>query len=137
MHDTVIQRVLLIFDAQVPTHISIRAGSAWDYSSHPDKNDSTSPRYHQTWRSLYATRLHRSYPLRMFIGSPLGQSADVQGFDNGWWGTILGSPRFLKDYGSCAMVEGAEVCNLSTPQLSAGSSVQSAGISKSTLVRRI
>jgi hypothetical protein len=28
------------------------------------------------------------------------------------------------------MVEGVEVCNLSTPQLSAGSSVQSAGISK-------
>lgn len=54
----------------------------------------------------------------------------VQGFDNGWWGTILGSPKFLKDYGSCSMVEGVEVCNLSTPQLSAGSSVQSGGISK-------
>lgn len=137
MHDTVIQRVQLILDAQELMHISIRVGRAWDNSSHPIRNDSTSSRYHQTWRSMYAARVHRSHPLCMFIGSPLGHSADVQGFDNGWWGTILGSPRFLKDYGSCAMVEGVEVCNLSTPQLSAGSSVQSAGISKPTLVRRI
>jgi hypothetical protein len=85
---------------------------------------------------MYAARFHRSNPLCMFIGSPLGDDADVQGFDNGWWGTILGSPRFLKDYGSCAMVEGVEVCNLSTPQLSAGSSVQSAGISKCTITGR-
>jgi hypothetical protein len=83
---------------------------------------------------MYASRIHRSNPLCMFFESQQEQSADVQGFDNGWWGTILGSPRFLKDYGSCAMVEGVEVCNLTTPQLSAGSSVQSAGISKSTLV---
>jgi len=86
---------------------------------------------------MYAARVHRSHPLCMSFGSPQGQSADVQGFDNGWWGTILGSPRFLKDYGSCSMVEGVEVCNLSTPQLSAGSSVQSAGISKSTMVGSI
>lgn len=82
---------------------------------------------------MYAARVHWSDPVCMFIGSPLRQTADVQGFDNGWWGTILGSPRFLKDYGSCAMVDGVEVCNLTTPQLSAGSSVQSAGISTSTI----
>jgi len=70
----------------------------------------------------------------LFVGHPgprVRDVADLQGFDNGWWGTILGSPRFLKDYGSCTMVQGVEVCNLTTPQLSAGSSVQSAGISKS------
>ncbi|OAG02362.1 general substrate transporter [Paraphaeosphaeria sporulosa] len=52
------------------------------------------------------------------------------GFDNGWWGTILGSQKFLHDYGSCAIVEGVEICNLSTSQKSAGSSVQSGGISE-------
>ena len=56
--------------------------------------------------------------------------ADLQGFDNGWWGTILGSAKFLKDYGSCVVVDGVETCNLSTSQLSAGSAVQSAGISE-------
>jgi len=66
---------------------------------------------------MYAARVYWSDPVCMFIGSPLRQTADVQGFDNGWWGTILGSPRFLKDYGSCAMVDGVEVCNLTTPQL--------------------
>lgn len=54
------------------------------------------------------------------------------GFDNGWWGTILGSQRFLEDYGSCVMVEGVKTCNLSTAQLSAGSSVQSGGISETS-----
>jgi hypothetical protein len=62
---------------------------------------------------------------------PSSGYTNIKGFDNGWWGTILGSPKFLHDYGSCEMVAGAEVCNLSTSQLSAGSSVQSAGISKS------
>lgn len=51
------------------------------------------------------------------------------GFDNGWWGTILGSPVFLRHYGSCTAVDGVETCNLSTQQLSLGSSIQSAGIS--------
>ncbi|KAJ1326851.1 MFS transporter SP family sugar:H+ symporter [Microdochium nivale] len=50
------------------------------------------------------------------------------GFDNGWWGTILGSPVFLRHYGSCTAVDGVETCNLSTQQLSLGSSIQSAGI---------
>jgi len=50
------------------------------------------------------------------------------GFDNGWWGTILGSQKFLHDYGSCTATAGIETCNLSTQQLSLGSSIQSAGI---------
>jgi hypothetical protein len=61
----------------------------------------------------------------MFLASV---GAFLFGFDNGWWGTILGSQRFLSDYGSCADVDGVQTCNLSTPQLSAGSSVQSGGI---------
>jgi hypothetical protein len=58
---------------------------------------------------------------------------DDQGFDNGWWGTILGSQRFLSDYGSCTDIDGVQTCNLSAAQLSAGSSVQSAGISRSKI----
>jgi SP family sugar:H+ symporter-like MFS transporter len=65
----------------------------------------------------------------MFLASV---GAFLFGFDNGWWGTILGSQRFLSDYGSCVDVAGVSTCNLSTPQLSAGSSVQSGGISKSS-----
>jgi hypothetical protein len=53
-----------------------------------------------------------------------------QGFDNGWWGTILGSQTFLSEYGSCSNDDGGRTCNLSTAQLSAGSSVQSGGISE-------
>jgi hypothetical protein len=64
----------------------------------------------------------------MFLASV---GAFLFGFDNGWWGTILGSQRFLSDYGSCVDIEGVRTCNLSTAQLSAGSSVQSGGISKS------
>jgi SP family sugar:H+ symporter-like MFS transporter len=37
------------------------------------------------------------------------------GFDNGWWGTVLGEQTS---------------CNLSTSQQSAGSGVQSAGVSE-------
>ncbi|KAF2996512.1 hypothetical protein E8E13_005972 [Curvularia kusanoi] len=29
------------------------------------------------------------------------------GFDNGWWGTILGSQTFLSEYGSCSTVNGS------------------------------
>ncbi|CAG9980926.1 unnamed protein product [Clonostachys byssicola] len=50
------------------------------------------------------------------------------GFDNGWWGTILGADTFLRHYGSCKTTDGVETCNLSTGQLSAGSAVQSAGM---------
>ena len=53
-----------------------------------------------------------------------------QGFDNGWWGTILGSQTFLSEFGSCSNINGSQTCRLSTSQLSAGSSVQSGGISK-------
>ncbi|EXJ94406.1 hypothetical protein A1O1_02800 [Capronia coronata CBS 617.96] len=52
----------------------------------------------------------------------------VQGLDNGWWSTLLGSQTFLRDYGSCAIVDGVKTCNLSTSKQSAGSSVQSGGI---------
>jgi SP family sugar:H+ symporter-like MFS transporter len=64
----------------------------------------------------------------MFVASV---GAFLFGFDNGWWGTILGSQRFLSDYGSCVEVDGVSTCSLSTAQLSAGSSVQSGGISES------
>jgi hypothetical protein len=64
----------------------------------------------------------------MFLASV---GAFLFGFDNGWWGTILGSQRFLSDYGSCIDVDGVSTCNLTTAQLSAGSSVQSGGISES------
>jgi hypothetical protein len=63
----------------------------------------------------------------MFLASV---GAFLFGFDNGWWGTILGSQRFLSDYGSCIDVDGVSTCNLTTAQLSAGSSVQSGGISE-------
>ncbi|WWC62250.1 uncharacterized protein I303_104846 [Kwoniella dejecticola CBS 10117] len=50
------------------------------------------------------------------------------GFDNGWWGTVLGETAFLCDYGETIMVKGVETCNLSTSQQSAGTGVGSAGI---------
>ncbi|KAL5116592.1 hypothetical protein ACEQ8H_005470 [Pleosporales sp. CAS-2024a] len=56
------------------------------------------------------------------------------GFDNGWWGTILGSQRFLADYGSCALVKGVETCHLSTAQVASGTAVQSGGIMIGALI---
>ena len=56
----------------------------------------------------------------------------LQGFDNGWWGTILGSSFFLCYYGHSTTIGGVGGCNLSTPEVSAGSGVQSGGISKFT-----
>ncbi|KAI9147017.1 Major facilitator-type transporter ecdD [Paramyrothecium foliicola] len=50
------------------------------------------------------------------------------GFDNGWWGTIQGAEAFLRDFGTCEVIDGVETCDISTAQRSAGSSVQSAGI---------
>ncbi|OCF60811.1 hypothetical protein L486_00451 [Kwoniella mangroviensis CBS 10435] len=50
------------------------------------------------------------------------------GFDNGWWGTVLGEQAFLCDYGASATVDGVETCNLTTSQQSAGTGVGSAGI---------
>ncbi|KAF5971695.1 general substrate transporter [Fusarium coicis] len=52
----------------------------------------------------------------------------LYGFDNGWWGTILGTHAFLRDYGSCEIVDGKDTCHLTAPQVSAGSAVQSVGI---------
>ncbi|RBR04495.1 hypothetical protein FVER53590_14161 [Fusarium verticillioides] len=52
----------------------------------------------------------------------------LYGFDNGWWGTILGTHAFLRDYGSCETVNGKDTCHLTAPQVSAGSAVQSVGI---------
>ncbi|KAK4233511.1 general substrate transporter [Achaetomium macrosporum] len=56
------------------------------------------------------------------------------GFDNGWRGTIQGAEAFLRDFGSCEIVDGKQTCNISTPQRSAGSSVQSAGIMIGNLI---
>ncbi|WRT68121.1 uncharacterized protein IL334_005096 [Kwoniella shivajii] len=50
------------------------------------------------------------------------------GFDNGWWGTVLGEQAFLCDYGATIMVKGVPTCNLTTSQQSAGTGVGSAGI---------
>lgn len=44
-------------------------------------------------------------------------------------GEPFGAETFLRHYGT----DGVETCNLSTGQLSAGSAVQSAGMSRSTL----
>ncbi|KAH4034030.1 hypothetical protein HBI70_130670 [Parastagonospora nodorum] len=80
------------------------------------------------------TYLHGTTPTGAGCMLLASVGAFLFGFDNGWWGTILGSERFLEDYGSCATVEGVKTCNLSTAQLSAGSSVQSGGIMIGCLV---
>ncbi|KFY87336.1 hypothetical protein V498_07207 [Pseudogymnoascus sp. VKM F-4517 (FW-2822)] len=56
------------------------------------------------------------------------------GFDNGWWGTIQGVEPFLRDYGTCQIVNGIQTCNISTSQRAAGSSVQSGGIMVGSLL---
>ena len=87
-------------------------------------------------RQSLTCMLLASFGAVLFVSRPRAtcqprSHTDMQGFDNGWWDTILGSPTFLRDYGSCgAEVQGVSTCNLSTAQLSAGSSVQSAGISE-------
>lgn len=53
----------------------------------------------------------------------------TKGFDNGWWATLLGAQTFLRHYGSCHIADGVETCDLLTSQQSAGSAVQSAGMS--------
>ncbi|CAI6338072.1 unnamed protein product [Periconia digitata] len=74
------------------------------------------------------THLEGSTPMGMGCMFLASVGAFLFGFDNGWWGTILGSPKFLSDYGSCVDVDGVSTCNLSTQQLSVGTAVQSGGI---------
>jgi hypothetical protein len=57
------------------------------------------------------------------------------GFDNGWWGTVLGEQTFLCDYGGEVTVKGVTTCSLSTSQQSAGSGVQSAGVSEYQVIQ--
>ncbi len=51
-----------------------------------------------------------------------------QGFDNGWWGTVLGETAFLCDYGGVVVTKGVTSCALSTSKQSLGSGIGSAGI---------
>ena len=97
------------------------------------RSDGWFPSWHNAnGHSVHDTRLGWRFSLCEYClrAPPSYMLNDSQGFDNGWWGTILGSQTFLSEYGSCSNVDGTRTCNLSTAQLSAGSSVQSGGISE-------
>ncbi|KAL7418360.1 hypothetical protein Q5752_006818 [Cryptotrichosporon argae] len=58
----------------------------------------------------------------------------LYGFDNGWWGTVLGETTFLCDYGSVTYTDGVKSCAMSTSKQSAGSGVGPAGIMTGCLI---
>ena len=78
---------------------------------------------------VHGARLGGRFPLcKSILPTAIRSTADIQGFDNGWWGTVLGAQKFLCDYGSERTVDGVNTCFLPTASTSAGTGVGSAGI---------
>jgi SP family sugar:H+ symporter-like MFS transporter len=84
-------------------------------------------RHHPTGVPDHGSRLVWSDSLRR-CDRPPASAKDTQGFDNGWWSTVLGETTFLCDYGAKVTTGGVLKCNLSTPQQAAGTGVGPAGI---------